>query len=239
MAEAKFDIRPKRGEATRLRLIEAAVGALVELGYASTTTVEVVRRAGVSRGAMLHHFPTRADLLLATAEHIMASQSAFRRSLLRDVERGEKRFFAITDASWAVMQRPEAVALTEMMLGARGDAELSERFATLMRLSMKQREAGSGEVADDIGYADARLVAAMVRLHTAAMRGLMIDRDYWGDADRAIEDAYELLVWYKQAAMRRLADPAFARSIELGHERPLRPGRARLRSIGAKSNNHR
>lgn len=228
-----------RGAVTRLRLVEAAIATLVELGYSSTTTVEVVRRAGVSRGAMLHHFPTRADLLLATADHIMSSQSAFRRQLLRDVERGEPRFFAITDASWATMQQPEAVALIEMMLGARGDTELAERFATLMREGVKQREAGSAEVADDIGYADGRLIAAMVRLHTAAMRGLVIDRLYWGDNGRCVDDAFELLVWYKQALMRRLADPAFKREVEYDFSRPLRPLRQRSAKSRPKRNNHR
>ncbi|MDL4817253.1 TetR/AcrR family transcriptional regulator [Actinomadura opuntiae] len=57
---------PKREEqrdATRRRIVEAAVESLVEAGVAATTTVEVQRRAGVSRGALLHHFASHEDLL--------------------------------------------------------------------------------------------------------------------------------------------------------------------------------
>src|SRR5687768_13069662 len=59
----------ERSAATRAKLIRATIATLNTLGYTATTTIEVVRRARVSRGAMLHHFSTRAELLLGTAEH--------------------------------------------------------------------------------------------------------------------------------------------------------------------------
>lgn len=208
----------------RQRLIEATIASLVEQGFGATTTVEVVKRAKVSRGAMLHHFPTRADLLIATTEHILKAQETFRRRKLRDVPRGEERFLSITDAMWETMQLPESIALTELMLGARRDAELTERFSNLVRQSYRQLFEGPVEVADDVGYANARLVRAMGRLHVAAMRGLTIDREFWGEGSQATDDAFELLVWYKQAVMRRLADPEWGRGVEYGYPRPLRHG---------------
>ncbi|HWL49839.1 MAG TPA: helix-turn-helix domain-containing protein, partial [Acidimicrobiia bacterium] len=54
----------------RRRLLEATVECLVELGWAGTTTTVVSERAGVSRGAQLHHFPSKQDLVVAAVEHL-------------------------------------------------------------------------------------------------------------------------------------------------------------------------
>ena len=54
----------------RQRLLEATVECLVEHGWSGTSTTLVSQRAGVSRGAQLHHFPTKNDLVLAAVEHL-------------------------------------------------------------------------------------------------------------------------------------------------------------------------
>ena len=59
-----------RTRAMRARLMEATVELLVERGFAGTSTTLVSERAGVSRGAQLHHFPTKNDLVVAAVEHL-------------------------------------------------------------------------------------------------------------------------------------------------------------------------
>src|SRR5690348_18308793 len=59
-----------RSRATRQRLLEAAVACLAEHGWAGSTVAVVAERAGVSRGAAQHHFPTRDDLFTAALEHV-------------------------------------------------------------------------------------------------------------------------------------------------------------------------
>ena len=220
-ARAAGNGHAERSAATRRKLICATIATLNAVGYPATTTIEVVRRAKLSRGAMLHHFGTRAELLLATAEHVLREQEVERRETLRDVERGEERFYAITDAMWNTMRRPEAKALTEIMLGARSDPEIYGPFATLMREFNRKLLDGPNTIAEDHGYADTRLVRAMARLHVAAMRGLVIDKLYWDEDDTSIDDAFELMVWYKGLLMRRLADPKFADAAP-PRARPLR-----------------
>src|SRR5437868_11199266 len=61
----------ERSAATQTRLLDATIECLVELGWAGTSTTEVVRRAGVSRGAQVHHFPAKEDLVLAAIEHLV------------------------------------------------------------------------------------------------------------------------------------------------------------------------
>jgi AcrR family transcriptional regulator len=79
------DLRPEpagrepqqdRSRATRSRLLEAAVACLAEVGWSGSTVAVVAERAGVSRGAAQHHFPTREDLFVAAVEHVAEQRSA-------------------------------------------------------------------------------------------------------------------------------------------------------------------
>ena len=65
-----------RTRAMRARLLEATVDLLVERGFAHTSTTLVSERAGVSRGAQLHHFPTKNDLVVAAVEHLTERRGA-------------------------------------------------------------------------------------------------------------------------------------------------------------------
>ncbi|MGH3948986.1 MAG: TetR/AcrR family transcriptional regulator [Pseudonocardiaceae bacterium] len=60
----------ERSRTTRRRLLDAAVECLTELGWTGTTVVVVAERAGVSRGAAQHHFPTREDMVGAAVNYV-------------------------------------------------------------------------------------------------------------------------------------------------------------------------
>ncbi|WP_405519474.1 TetR/AcrR family transcriptional regulator [Streptomyces canus] len=70
-----------RSRATRQRLLEAAVSCLAEHGWAGSTVTVVAERAGVSRGAAQHHFPTREDLFTAAVEYVAEERSTALRAL--------------------------------------------------------------------------------------------------------------------------------------------------------------
>ncbi|MEU5607909.1 helix-turn-helix domain-containing protein [Streptomyces sparsogenes] len=84
------DPKQDRSRATRQRLLEAAVACLAEHGWARSTVAVVAERAGVSRGAAQHHFPTREDLFTAAVQHVAEERSAALRALLSH-ERRERR----------------------------------------------------------------------------------------------------------------------------------------------------
>ena len=73
---AARDPKQERSRATRQRLLEAAVACLAEYGWSGSTVTVVAERAGVSRGAAQHHFPTREDLFTAAVEHVAEERSA-------------------------------------------------------------------------------------------------------------------------------------------------------------------
>ncbi|MFG2635980.1 TetR/AcrR family transcriptional regulator [Streptomyces sp. NPDC048362] len=85
-SEVRPDRSPKqdRSRATRQRLLEAAVACLAEHGWAGSTVSVVAERAGVSRGAAQHHFPTREDLFTAAVEYVAEERSTALRDLFPD-----------------------------------------------------------------------------------------------------------------------------------------------------------
>jgi AcrR family transcriptional regulator len=117
----------------RERLLDATIDCLVELGHARTSTVEVTERAGVSRGAMLHHFPSRADLMAAAVDRLASRRIAeFVASVTRVGETDDIIGVAI-DLLWAHFTAPTFTAVLELTIVARTDTELAEVLHPLVR----------------------------------------------------------------------------------------------------------
>ena len=87
----------ERSAHTRRVIMDAAIDLLFTRGHTATTTIAVAARAKVSRGAMLHHFPTRVDMLIAIAEYIVTLQREQRRARAEDLGPGLKRYYARAD----------------------------------------------------------------------------------------------------------------------------------------------
>ena len=114
----------ERSAATQARLLDAALDCLVELGYAGTTTTVVAERAGVSRGAQLHHFPTRAALVAAAVEHLYGRLTEAYQAGFARLPRGADRLRAAIDLLWSMFTEPRYAAVLELFTAARADAEL-------------------------------------------------------------------------------------------------------------------
>lgn len=114
----------ERVEAMQSRILDAAVGCLVESGYAGLTTNDVVRRAGISRGALAHHYPTKADLVVATTTHLLASREADAREQLAALTGRRLDVDRALDIFWSMFEGPSFVALLELGVAARTDPDL-------------------------------------------------------------------------------------------------------------------
>src|SRR5689334_5886388 len=121
----------ERTATTRARLLDAALECLVELGYGGTTTTEVADRAGVSRGAQLHHFPTRAALVAAAAEHLYARLTADYQAGFAALSPRADRLRAAVDLLWSMFTRRHFAAVGELYTAARTDAELRAHLAPI------------------------------------------------------------------------------------------------------------
>jgi AcrR family transcriptional regulator len=116
----------ERRDATRLKLLDATIECLRELGYARLTTLAVAQRADMSQGALFKHFPTKASLLGAAVEHLFPRLIDEYRAGFEglSVAPGERIAQAI-QRLWNIYQRPELLAALELFVAARTDAELA------------------------------------------------------------------------------------------------------------------
>ncbi|MBV9293661.1 MAG: TetR/AcrR family transcriptional regulator [Frankiales bacterium] len=115
----------ERTAATRAALLTATVDTLVESGYRNTATQAVAKRAGVSYGALLHHFPTKADLLAAAVQHLFDQRIAEFRKAMADIPPDRPKVDAAIDTLWSMFQGPAFTAWLELWVAARTDPELA------------------------------------------------------------------------------------------------------------------
>lgn len=113
-----------RTRAMRARLLEATVELLVERGFAGTTTTLVSERAGVSRGAQLHHFPTKNDLVVAAVEHLTELRGAELADAVVQLPTGKRRTRAVVEMLGDHFASPVFTAALELWVAARTDEAL-------------------------------------------------------------------------------------------------------------------
>jgi AcrR family transcriptional regulator len=106
------------------RLLDATLSSLVEKGYRGTTTLEVQKRAGVSRGALLHHYGSRSELVLAAIDHVARERMDEVLALAKAQPPGSKRIAWAVRVLWSTFEGPLFAASLELWLAARTDEEL-------------------------------------------------------------------------------------------------------------------
>jgi AcrR family transcriptional regulator len=124
-----------RTAAMRGRLLDATIACLNDLGYARTSTPEIARRAGVSRGAQLHHFPTKMELVTAAVEHLFTRRHQEFLEAFDRLPAGTDRAASAIDLLWTMFSGPTFYAWLELAVASRTDPELRTHFtATTDRL---------------------------------------------------------------------------------------------------------
>jgi AcrR family transcriptional regulator len=115
----------QKSASTRNQIIEAAIRCFVDHGYSRTTTTLIAEKAGLSRGAMLHHFPSKRDVVRAAVEYLHAKRlKAFRRAMAKVAPEGDHIRQGV-DGYWAHVKHPMFVAFFELAVAARTDPELA------------------------------------------------------------------------------------------------------------------
>ena len=116
----------QRRDETRRALLDAAVESLIEVGFARTTTLEVQRRADASRGALLHHFPSKAELLVAAVDHLAEMRARELKMLAGAAAREGRRARtdAVLELLWQCFSGTFFQVAMELRTAARTDPEL-------------------------------------------------------------------------------------------------------------------
>jgi len=128
----------QRRDETRRALLDAVVESLIEVGFSRTTTLEVQRRADVSRGALLHHFPSKAELLVAAVDHLAEMRARELKQLAGELPEGKTRNDAVIGLLWQCFSGAFFQVAMELRTAARTDPELRPVLAAAER-SLRDR----------------------------------------------------------------------------------------------------
>lgn len=197
----------ERSAETQRKLIDAAIAVLHRVGYGATTTGLIAEEAGVSRGAMLHQYPTKVDLMLAVVADVYQRETSEYRRRGAAIASPRERFYQYPDLMWDLLTRPSAMAVLEIMMGSRSDPELASRLAPLQRQIETASRATVEQFLKEGGFPDLPEVNAMRRLFVAAVRGLSIDLMLLNDRAE-LEQAIALLKRLLRALSDGLIPPA-------------------------------
>lgn len=114
--------RAERTATSRARILDAAVACLVESGYQGATTLRIQARAGVSRGRLLHHFPSRDQLLVAASGHLTTQRLQRNGERLYGLAEGlpaGERLDRAIELMWETFSEPIFWAAVELWTAAR------------------------------------------------------------------------------------------------------------------------
>lgn len=200
----------ERTASMRARLIDAAVDCLNRLGYSATTLSTIAEAAGVSRGGMLHQFPSKVDLMLAVVAYASgADERSHQPPALNDDDDKLAYFMSRTETTWTVLIQEPAMAKLEIMMAARSDKVLAAKLPDMFNSIEENRRLRMWELAQEIGIEDRDAIEAMVGLHMAAMRGLAMELLVTGDRAQ-VERSFALLKSYKDTLISGLIAKAKA-----------------------------
>ncbi|MNN23258.1 transcriptional regulator BetI [compost metagenome] len=183
----------------RMQILDATMQCLIGIGYTQTTTEKIAKQAGVSRGAMTHHFKSRAEVFAAAAEHITDIRVKEYDAAIREVSRRaggqptQESMLETLKVLQDYFMKPSFLAFHELVRGARTDAELHAVMAPLEH-SLDERISKSIEVHFPIwAEAGMRETGECLRdLIMHALRGVALDPSSYLHGDR-LHRLHELL----------------------------------------------
>lgn len=164
----------ERSAHTRARVLDAAIECLIEHGYSATTTTLIADCAGVSRGALLHQFPTRQDLVIEAVLHLAKRRLEDMRSDAAALPESADRLDKALELLWQSFSGPLFFAAVELWVAARTDPELHRA------LYSAERDMGHaiGTLVVDLGGDAARKADFddLIELTLHILRGMAMQR---------------------------------------------------------------
>lgn len=176
---ARRRTQEERSAATRAKLLDATIECLHDLGYARTTTTDIANRAGVSRGAQLHHFPTKAGLVTTAVEHLFQRRTQEFRDAFGNLPPGADRVHHAVDLLWSMVSGPTFYAWLELVVAARTDPELKRSVTPMAQRFFETVRATFNELFPERGgpYAEQAPTFAFGLMQGLALEQMMLKDD--------------------------------------------------------------
>ena len=179
---ARRRTQAERSSATRQALLEAARGIISEHGYSGTTTSMTAERAGVSRGAQLHHYATKQDLLLSAIDYIHARVESDVEEISQRIDGGAdedvRRF--ICELWNRVFAEENFNPNIELVTAARTNPQLNERLQKRWRRLAETYDRVWQETLERSGHSSPQ-APALLQLTLNFLRGMAMQRVAMGN----------------------------------------------------------
>jgi AcrR family transcriptional regulator len=161
-----------KSKATQDKIISAVIGLIREKGYMAASSTEIAKRAGVTWGAVQHHFGGKEEIL---GEVLERSHQRFQQRL-QDAQfasgTASERVAKYVDAAWEHYRGDEYMATVEILLATRGHGGAGDDLA--VSRSREEHLALGRRIFHDSAATNQRMQEAIYVVH-CMLTGILIE----------------------------------------------------------------
>lgn len=188
----------------RAALVRSAIAILSDVGFARATTSAIAEHAGVTTGALHHHFPTKESLLFAVLDELTEEALALFRQLRDPASRGDGAARGIVTSLWALYGSRRYWAVWEINIGLRPDQALHEALIE-HRTRTRERMYRVVEANPSLRADTKRALSELLPFLLSSMRGIFLDTFFAGHEAEWLHRQLERLIHALDQEMKALS----------------------------------
>jgi AcrR family transcriptional regulator len=208
LGTARRRTQAERTAETRMRILKAAANLIRQRGYARFRTADVAAEAGLSRGAQLHHFPTKDSLVVATLEYVFEQAQILSRRRAAAVNRPRDLIEAVIDDAREFFFSEHFMVAIDIVLSTSTDQAVRKQILDISRKARRPVETAWSEALAASGV-PATVAADIVALTLSLVRGMAL-RTLWDNDPKWFDQLFA--VWRKMIKIFLEAQPSKARA---------------------------
>ena len=187
---ARRRTQAERSQETRTRILKAAANLIRKRGYARFRTAEVAEEAGLSRGAQLHHFPTKDSLVVATLEYVFEQAQVLSRRRASAVNRPRDLIEAVIEDAREFFFSEHFKVAIDIVLSTSTDQSVRKQILDISRKARRPVEtAWTGALA--ASGVPSQLASDIVALTLSLVRGMAL-RTLWDNDPKWFDELFSL-----------------------------------------------
>ncbi|SKY29173.1 Putative transcriptional regulator, TetR family [Mycobacteroides abscessus subsp. bolletii] len=156
----------------RARLLEATIDCLVEFGYSGTTTSRIASRARATRGALIHHFQSKSELMAESVRHLAFKRTQAVLEELMAMDQSADPIERYLDVLWRIHQGPLFIAVVELLIAARTEPDLRVHLDQFEKMVLHNLSALNVLGDEDVGSPKERRDLGLLAMDI--IRGLLV-----------------------------------------------------------------
>jgi AcrR family transcriptional regulator len=187
---ARRRTQAERSEETQTRILKAAANLIRKRGYAHFRTAEVAKEAGLSRGAQLHHFPTKDSLVVATLEYVFEQAQVLSRRRAAAVNRPRDLIEAVIEDAREFFFSEHFMVAIDIVLSTSTNQSVRKQILDISRKARRPVEAAWAEALAANGV-PGQLASDIVALTLSLVRGMAL-RTLWDNDPKWFDELFSL-----------------------------------------------